>query len=280
MAVTAKQNIDIKNAGPLRAIPVASGETIYEGAFAAITGGYLADLDTANVNTADVVCLVADDSANVTGAAATTANGSISGSLEEGSAVAGDKTVRQVYTEGLVKVTGSGFAQTSVGKVCYLADNYAANITGNGAKLGTIVTYISATTVYVDMNKFYASNGMITALVPLTAATTTTGGDLINWTAGAAIYVYDIILDVTTPATGAATADFGYAATGTSDDKFIDGVDIGTAAIFTTAMKQLIAGTGNAAGTAKLTSAQYVTGTPSASAAGLVGTVQIIYIKA
>lgn len=280
MAKTAKQNIIIKEPTNLTAFPVASGSTIYKGTFAVVDSGYLENLSSANYGAGSIVGIVDDESANATGAAATTSAGSISGSRREASAIAGDKTVRRLWLNGKVTVTGAGFAQTSVGKVCYLTDNYTGNITGTGIKLGTIVTYISSTEVEVDMNKYYNTNGVMTALVPLTAGTTTTGGDILNWTPGVACYVYDVLLDVTTAATGVATADFGYAATGTSDDKFIDGVDIGTAAIFTTATKQLIAATGNAAGTAKLTASQFVTGTPSATAAGLVGTVQIIYIKA
>jgi hypothetical protein len=281
MAKTAKQLPVMKEPGNITAFPVASGETLYQNTLVAIVGGYLYNLDSAAAAAATIVGIVADDSANATGPAATTAAGSISGTLQEISALAGDKTVVNVYLSGQFNLTGAGFAQTSVGKVAYASDNYTLNITGGaGAKLGTIVTYLSSTSVYVDINKYYNANGLIEALVPLTAATTTTGGDVVNWTTGRIFYAYDVILDVTTPATGTATADIGYAATGTSDDKLIDGVDIGTAAIFTTATQQLIAGTGNAAGAAKLTATQYITMTPSATAAGLVGTMRILYLEA
>lgn len=281
-AVTANQVQAIKSASNLTTFPVASGETIYQNTLVAIVGGYLYNLDSAAASAGTVVGYVVDDSANASGPAATTANGSISGALETVSAVAGDKTVRNVYLSGQIKVVASGLAQTSVGKVAYATNNNTVNIVGgnNAIKLGTVTTYLSSTSAYVDLNKFYNANGLVEALVPLTAATTTTGGDIVNWTAGRNIYVYDVILDVSTAATGVATADVGYAATGTSDDKFIDGVDIGTAAIFTTATKQLIAATGNAAGSAKLTAAQYVTMTPSATAAGLVGTMRILYLEA
>ena len=54
--------------------------------------------------------------------------------------------------------------------------------------------------------------------------------------AGMNIVILDVILDVTTKSTGAATADVGIAADAvTSNDSLIDGVDIGTAAIFATA---------------------------------------------
>jgi hypothetical protein len=284
MAKTAEQQIDIKNPQNNIAFPVASGSTIYKGTFAVIDSGYLENLSSSNYGVGSIVGVVNDGSDNASGPAATTAAGSISGSAEETSVPAGDKTVRNLWLNGVVRVTGAGFAQTSVGKVAYLTDNYTANITGTGIKLGTIVQYISSTVVYVDMNKYYNNAGVVETLIPITAATTTTGGDCVNWSPGAIAYVLDVLVDVTTPATGAATADIGYAATGTSDDKFLDGIDIGTAAIFTSATQQFVANThaatGNSAGAAKLTAAQFVTMTPSATAAGLVGTMRVIYIYA
>jgi hypothetical protein len=278
MAKTSEQVIDIRNPGPLMAFPVASGETIYKGTFAGVVGGYLYNLDSANVNSSTIIVLVADGSANTSGPAATTANGSISGTLEEASAVAGDKTVRNCYVSGEVRLTGSGFAQDSVGKTCYLTDNYAAQITGPGAKAGTITKYISSTTVWVDLNTSYSTDGVITARLPITAATTSTGGDAISWTPGVVAYLQNIDVDVTTPATGSATMDIGVAANGTtSSDTLIDGIDVGSAAIYG---NPYVNGGTNGEAPRKLTATQYVTGTPSATLAGLVGTVVISYIKA
>jgi hypothetical protein len=281
MAKTAEQIIRINKPGDLYAFPVASGETMYKGTFAGLTAGYLADLDSANLGSQDIIVLIADATANTSGPAATTANGSISGTNEIASADAGDKTVRKCYMHGEVLVTGAGFAQTSVGKTCYLTDNYTGNITGQGAPLGMITRYISSTKVYVNMNQFSNEQGMLIMRGAITAATTTAGGDAISWSPLCAVYLMDFILDVTTAATGAATMDIGIAANGTtSADTLIDGVDVGTAAIFTTAIEQLIAATGSAAGAAKMTATQYITGTPSATLAGLVGTWTAIYIKA
>lgn len=276
MAKTAEQTIIIRDPGILHAFPVASGETIYKGTFAALTAGYLANLDSANLYSATLIALVADGSDNATGPAATTANGSISGTNEIGSVAAGDKTVRNVYLEGKVLVTGAGFAQTSVGKTCYLSDNYTGNISGTGAKLGTIVTYISSTQVYVKMNEFGTEEGLQIKKGALTAATTTTGGDALNWSPQAASIIQHMSIDVTTAATGAATVDIGVAATGTSNDTLMDGVDVGTAAIF--ASTEQNAGT-NGVAPVKCSATQFVTVTPSATLAGLVGTYIIIYIK-
>lgn len=276
MAKTAEQIITIKQPGPTHLFPVASGETMYKGTFCAVTGGYIANLDSANLYSATLIGLVADGSANVTGPAATTANGSISGTNRIASADAGDKTCRNVYLEGIVLVTGAGFAQTSVGKTCYLSDNYTGNISGDGAMLGTIVTYISSTKVYVKMNEFGTENGVLIKKGALTAATTTDGGDALNWSPQFASIIQHMSIDVTTAATGAATMDIGVEATGTTDDTLMDGVDVGTAAIF--ANTEQNAGT-NGVAPVKCSATQFVTATPSATLAGLVGTYMIIYVK-
>lgn len=114
----------------------------------------------------------------------------------------------------------------------------------------------------------------------ITAATTTTGGDAISLAnpEGATLFVTEVVLDVTTEATGAATMDVGMAANGTtSSDTLLDGVDVGSAAIV--ANNQKHAGT-NGMGIVKWTSTQYLTATPSATLAGLVGTYHVSYIRA
>ena len=114
----------------------------------------------------------------------------------------------------------------------------------------------------------------------LTAATTTTGGDALSLAnpEGATLYVTGLILDITTEATGAANVDAGIAANGTtSSDTLIDGVDVGSAAIVANSEKH--AGT-NGMGMVKWASSQYLTVTPSATLAGLVGTYHVQFIRA
>ena len=115
----------------------------------------------------------------------------------------------------------------------------------------------------------------------LTAATTTTGGDALNLLnpEGADLIITRFIINVTTAATGAATVDAGVAATGTSNDELLDGVDVGTAAILVCNVEQCVDGT-VAAAVVAWGSAEYVTVTPSATLAGLVGTYHIEYIWA
>jgi len=115
----------------------------------------------------------------------------------------------------------------------------------------------------------------------LTAATTTAGGDALNLAnpEGADLLITRFIIDVTTEATGAATVDAGVAATGTTNDELLDGVDVGSAAILTDNLAGVVAGD-VAAAVVEWGSDEYVTVTPSATLAGLVGTYYIEYVHA
>lgn len=113
--------------------------------------------------------------------------------------------------------------------------------------------------------------------VPLAAVDT--AGGLFAWKnpEAGAILVTRVILDVTTKATGACTADVGTAANGTtSNDGLIDGVDVGTAAgVFDNL------GTGGTNGKARqrLAAGSYVTGSVATGAsAGIVGSALIAYV--
>lgn len=84
MAKTTRQNINIKDEGKLWSFPVASGQTIYQGTLAAVCkDGLLYNLTSTYAKQARIIVLVADGSDNATGPAATTSDGSISGTLEE-----------------------------------------------------------------------------------------------------------------------------------------------------------------------------------------------------
>jgi len=113
----------------------------------------------------------------------------------------------------------------------------------------------------------------------LTAATTTTGGDALNLAnpEGADLIITRFVLNVTTPATGAANVDAGVAATGASADDLLDGQDVGSAAILLDNIDDQ--GT-NGQSVLHWDSDEYVTVTPSATLAGLVGTYHIEYIHA
>ena len=116
--------------------------------------------------------------------------------------------------------------------------------------------------------------------VALTAATTFTGGDVLGWAnpEKRKIIITGLFLDVTTQATGTPTVDAGVAADATtSSDDLIDGCAIGAA----TGVFNSIADAGtNGEGAVVMSSSQYLTITPSASAAGLVGNAYIQYVIA
>ena len=110
------------------------------------------------------------------------------------------------------------------------------------------------------------------------AATTTTGGDVISWAnpTGETIIVTDLIVDVTTPATGTPTVDAGVAADGsTTSDTMYDALAVGAAAILASA-NSANGGT-NGKFARKMSSTEYITMTPTASAAGMVGTFEVNY---
>jgi hypothetical protein len=275
MAKTAEQNLNIKGYGRPVAFPVKTGETIYKGTLAVVdSAGYLVNLDSAAAPTARVVVFVADGSANTT-PAATTANGSISGSLEVKSADAGDKTVRYCYTHGLVKATFTSITQAMVGKTVYATDNFTLDETQNaGVKVGTLVTYISATSGWVDLNKYYNQDGAVFFKQALVRSSG--GGGLFNILnpAGATIVVERLAVDIVTASSAALTFDAGIAATGTTSDVLIDGQATSVAGLFDNITD---AGT-NGGATVKATSAQYITGTLSgASGALLAGSVGLWY---
>lgn len=114
----------------------------------------------------------------------------------------------------------------------------------------------------------------------LTAVTGTTAGGIMSLAnpEGATLIITRFIINLTTEATGSATGDFGVAANGTtSSDTLLDGVNLGAAAgIFDNVDDQ---GTN---GQSVLTwgATQFITGTASATLAGLVGSYYIEYIRA
>jgi len=279
MAVTANQILTIKEPSGLLTLPVKSGETIYSGTFAIIgNDGYLYNLTSSNFNQAMLIGVVCDDSINATGPAATTASGSVSGTAEVGSAVAGDKTVRNVWTKGFVKAAFTSITQAMVGTTMFAKDNYVIDDTQlSGIPVGYLATYISATSGYICLNEYNMGPGLRVIKGALTAITATTAGGLLavlNPTAKT-VMVERMILDITAAVTAATTADIGIAANGTtSSDTLLDGVALNVA----TTRDNTVSGGTNGKGAAKWTSGQYITGTTSAAlTTGFAGTYAIHY---
>lgn len=95
---------------------------------------------------------------------------------------------------------------------------------------------------------------------------------------GQAAYAFLVALDVTTPATGAATMDVGVSSTATgSADDLLDGTDVGAAAIF--ANNHDDPGT-NGKKLVKVAADDFVNGIGSADLAGLVGRYSLGFIRA
>jgi|GEM_PF-2415813 len=281
MAVTVNKEIIYKEPSGLMLFPVKSGETIYKGTLVAIgKDGYLYNLDSDACKEALMVGIVADDSANKT-PAATTASGSISGNLEEGSAIAGDKTVRMVYTKGTFRMTFTSITQAMVGQTMYATDNYTIdNVQTAGIPIGTLITYISSTEGYLALNEFYRGETRVLKVALTAASDNTVGGVLklanpLNRT----ILVEGFVLDVTTaPTDTAGGVDAGIAAnSSTSSDNLIDGLVLAAAGVYNNIDNK---GT-NGKAYQKWTSSQYLNISSVVSShydlTALVGTATIYY---
>lgn len=114
----------------------------------------------------------------------------------------------------------------------------------------------------------------------LTAVTTTAAGGALSLAnpEGADLIITRLVLDITTPSTGAATVDAGIAADGeTSSDNLIDGQSVATAA---KVLDNVSDGGTNGKARQKWSASQYLTITASATLAGLVGNAYVEYIRA
>ena len=154
MAVTTKQNIPKKDGAEWVAYAVKSGETMHQGTYGLqVDDGYLYEADAGSIAaTPKVSGIIADDSANSDGAAPTTADGSFSGSYEESSEIAGDKTVRKMYIGGVFEVAVPSSTIANMGDEVYIADNFTLSLVATAHyPLGRIVRWISATKVWVRL---------------------------------------------------------------------------------------------------------------------------------
>ena len=114
----------------------------------------------------------------------------------------------------------------------------------------------------------------------LAGVAATTGGALFALAnpEGAPIIITRFQIDVTTKSTGAANVTFGTAANGTtSSDNLIDTYAIGGTE---KVVDNLVDKGTNGKMNQKMTASQYITGTGSATTAGLVGNVYIHYVLA
>lgn len=121
------------------------------------------------------------------------------------------------------------------------------------------------------------NRNMKIAKVALAGVAAATGGALFAWAnpENVSIIIDRLELDITTKSTGVATGDFGIAADATtSSDNLIDGYTLsGTEKVVNNIDDKGV----NGKSVQKMTTAQYLTGTGSATTAGLVGFAYIHY---
>lgn len=151
---------------------------------------------------------------------------------------------------------GTNLVQRSDGGVAFVEDDTASEIFKVG---GT------------------GSANMKVAKVALTATASTSGGAILSWAnpENSAIIIDRLELDITTKSTGAANGSFGVAANGTtSSANLIDTYALGGTEKVVNNIDDKGA---NGKSVQKMTTSQFVTGTGSATTAGLVGFAYIHY---
>jgi hypothetical protein len=132
------------------------------------------------------------------------------------------------------------------------------------------------------LNPNLGSDGVIEHTVALTAATGTTAGAVVSIAnpLGVDLLIVDAILRTTTESTGAATVDIGVAAgAATASDTLFDGLSLATAAKIADARNDTDTGT-NGLVPRLWPAASFVTGTASATLAGMVGRLHLVCIRA
>ena len=120
----------------------------------------------------------------------------------------------------------------------------------------------------------------LTAQIPLTATTATTGGAVASWynPEGDALIVISAILDIATKSTGAANLGVGYGSSATgSYTSIFAAQNVGTSAGVFQA-PGAVATTVNTPMCVKVPTANYITATGSASTAGLIGNLYVTYV--
>jgi len=132
MAVTANQ-LTVRADGYKVGYPVAASTTLYQGTLAfANSSGYLDDDTATGVNSfAGINIDYVDNSSG--------SNGDLSA---------------DVWKKGEFLLTGSGFAQTSVGLRVYATDNYTITTTNSSSAvyIGICTGYVSSTKIYVSID--------------------------------------------------------------------------------------------------------------------------------
>lgn len=128
----------------------------------------------------------------------------------------------------------------------------------------------------------YVGSGIIEVTEDLTAATGTTAGAVIALAnpLGVDLLIIDAVLRTTAASSGAATVDIGVAADATtSSDTLFDGLSLATSAKIADARNDTDNGTNGLVPRLWADDA-YVTGTASATLAGMVGKLHLVCVRA
>lgn len=280
-AKTANNILHKKDVEVLHAMPVKSGQVIYQDTLVGIgSDGLLANITAENVATLRIVGVVADDS-SVKPPAATGANGSLLG--DRASEDNGNKTIRQVWLHGrfLLDFVDT-LTQADLGKLAYARNNNDCSVSAaQGVLIGTIVGIESAGKAWVDLNKImpsYPDQDVAVVRGALVAATTSAVGGVISVANpfAAPAQVESMMINIATASTGAATLDVGIG-TDTTSDILLDGVVLNGSV---TGLKTIGTDGGiNGKAFRPIKSTEKVIGTASATVAGLVGTYNIVFRK-
>jgi hypothetical protein len=132
MAVSSNQLTTRRDEGRI-GVPVAANKRLYEGTLCFAASGLASDvIGTNGVN--PFLGILVREADNTGGLAAA--------------------TKAELLTCGQFLLTGAGFAQTDVGKLAYGVDNFAVSPTAtNQPFVGTITEFVSATQVWVEINR-------------------------------------------------------------------------------------------------------------------------------
>lgn len=169
-----------------------------------------------------------------------------------------------IESGGSLKLAGTAITATAAE-----INASVAGVTSTAAELNTVD--VSATSAAGTTSVVYRAKVALAAV--------DTGGGVFSWAnpTGAAIIVDEVILDVTTVATGVCTLDVGTTAVGatTSSDNLIDGVDVNAA---TGLFSNEANGGTNGKLHQKLAAGKWVTASKASGAtAGIVGSATILY---
>jgi hypothetical protein len=154
MAVTTNQLIR-QQEGEKISYPVAASTHIYQGTLVFVTAaGYASDGTATGANRLAGIAI---------------------SEIDNSSGAAGDLNVEVWADEDVFELTGSGFVQADVGKVCYATDNYTITTTysASAVRVGVVVGFVSSTKLQVKVRPSGSAELAYVSVAASTAVTNT-----------------------------------------------------------------------------------------------------------